>query len=570
MGLDLYHRAPMFARVLVCGFRRSTLALLLIVVAVGSVWALPASAQASSTQTSILMDDDQLIYASSAHVKQVMEEIAALGINTVKVSMVWALVAPDANSTKEPSFDATNPNAYPNGAWSRYDLVVKLAQELNMGVYFQLTGPAPAWAVAKGNPPAGGHSWSYEPNPREFEQFAEAVGTRYSGSFVPPSNKSGSASGITLPLPVTGLNLDNPLVSSTAPTTPGALPRVEWWGIWNEPNEIGWLSPQVRKVDHHWVPYSPVLDRQLTDAGYAGLVATGHGSDTILIAETASGGQTQPIPFVRAYYCVGSSWRPLRGSAAAALDCPTSGSPSKFVAENPGLFHSAGFAHHPYSFDQPPNLTFKTNPGIIMLANLGVFERALDRIFHAYDQPTGFPLYLTEWGYKTNPPNPFVHTSLTEQADWLNEGEYMTYNDPRVKALAQFLLVDDTPRQGAVPGTLSYWSTFQTGLLYANGKAKPSYAAFRLPIWVPDAHSGPAVTVWGELRPAAHAGDQVATLEFRTSSLGQWSNLRSIETGNPEGYLLSHVDIPQGGQVRLAWPDPVSNEIDYSRTVDIK
>lgn len=547
---------------------RYALAVGLTLGALAALWAAPGRALASPTQTSILMDDDQLIYASPAHVKSVMEQIAALGINTVKVSMVWSLVAPKASSTHKPSFNATDPNAYPPGAWTRYDTIVMLAQQLNLGVYFQLTAPAPAWAVVGGRIPAGGHSWSHEPNAKEFGQFAEAVGRRYSGTFVPPgAAKSGSPVSLP-PLPSTLFNLNNPLSSGTAPATPNALPRVRWWGLWNEPNEIGWLSPQTRTVDHRTVLYSPMLDRQLADAAYNGLVAGGHKGDTILVGETASGGQTQPLPFVRAFYCVGATYRPLRGSAAAALGCPTSGRPSTFVAQNPALFQS-GFAHHPYSFDQPPNVPFKTNPGIITLANLGRLGRALDYAFRSYGQPTGFPLYLTEWGYKTNPPNPFVHTTLTQQALWLNEGEYMTWRDPRVRALAQFLLVDDGPRQGATPGTLSYWSTFQTGLYYTNGRAKPSMAAFRIPIWVPVARTGRSVTVWGELRPAAHAGDQAAVLEFRATAAANWIDLRNVQTANPEGYIVAHVDIASPGQIRLGWYNAATDNVDYSRTVNI-
>ena len=47
-------------------------------------------------------------------------------------------------------------------------------------MYFQLTAPAPAWAVAPGKPTQG-YPWSQEPNPTDFNQFVEAVATRYSG-----------------------------------------------------------------------------------------------------------------------------------------------------------------------------------------------------------------------------------------------------------------------------------------------------------------------------------------------------------------------------------------------------
>jgi hypothetical protein len=530
----------------------------------------PAPALASSTEQSILMDDNQLIYAPPAHVAERMREIASLGINVVKVSLVWQLVAPKADATQEPDFDATDPNAYPAGAWNRYDLIVQLAQELGLTVYFQLTAPAPNWAVTPTGQ-TGAHTWTHTPNAQEFGQFVKAAATRYSGTFVPPAGTVPAPPVLTLPLPgVPPISVPNPFGGPGQPAPSGPLPRVSWWGIWNEPNELPWLSPQTRTVAHRQVLVAPALYRGLLDAGYAALRQTGHAGDTILIGETASGGQIKPVQFIQALYCVSRSFRPLRGTAATSLSCPASGNPAAFVAAHPGLFHSAGFAHHPYSFDEPPNKPFRHTPAIIMLGNLGGLERGLDRTFGAYHQPTGVPLYLTEWGYKTDPPNPFVHTSLDEQANWLNQGEYMTWRDPRIRALAQFLLVDDLPRSGAVPGTLAYWSTFQSGLLYSNGRPKPSYDAFRIPIWLPSARHGARVPIWGELRPADHATVQYAVVDYRRSARASWTTLGEAETANPEGFLLSHVRIPAAGMVRLDWLDSATGTVYYSRSVAVR
>jgi hypothetical protein len=533
-----------------------------LVVAGSGLGAAAAPARASTTERSILMDDEQLIYASPAHVEASMEQMAKLGIDTVKVSVVWSLVAPDATARRAPHFDATDPNAYPDGAWARYDLVDELAHQLGLGLYFQLTAPAPDWAVQPG---ARGpeHFWSHEPNPTEFGEFAEAVGRRYNGSFVPPAGTPDPL--VSLPF---GLSLGT--TAGTGSFTSQPLPPVTWWGIWNEPNEHAWLSPQLRRYHGRTVPFSPLLERRLTDAGYGGLVDAGHVHDTILIGELASGGSVEPIPFVRDLYCLGPRYRPLRGSAAAALGCPASGSGADFVDAHPALFHAAGFAHHPYSFDHEPNTPFASAPATITLANLGALERALDRSLRAYRQRAGMPFYLTEWGYKTNPPNPFVHTSLSQQATWLNEGEYMSWRDPRVKALAQYLLYDSLPRQGAAPGTLSYWSTFQSGLYYHDGRAKPSLDAFRLPIWLPRARPGRRVTVWAELRPAKHTGPQSGVIDFRASPAASWTPLVTVQTANSEGFVLAHVNIPRRGMIRLAWSDPASGAVDYSRTVPIR
>jgi hypothetical protein len=575
-------RRALIARALIAG--------LASVLAFSVAGATPA--RASDTEQSILMDDSQLIYASPAHVEQTLERIAELGIDRVKVSMVWSLIAPDPNSSTPPQFDATDPNAYPQGVWDRYDLVDEVATQLGLGVYWQLTGPAPSWAVT----PTGvkkAHSWSHMVDAPAFGQFVQAVGARYDGSFVPPSSEpapppftipvdgltpSGVAAGsiaataplgATLPVTTTltgNSGVTGPAGNTGTATTGAALPAVTWWGIWNEPNELAWLSPQFRGRDE---PYSPGLYRRMLDAAWSALAATGHEHDTIMLGETASGGTIGPIPFVRDLYCVSANDRPLSGRSAARMLCPTSGSRSAFVVANPGLFEAAGFAHHPYSFDQPPNLPFKHEPNIITLANLGGLEKTLDRIFVAYGHKPGIPLYLTEWGYKTNPPNPFAHTSLNQQATWLNEGEFMTWSDSRIRALAQFLLVDDLPRAGARPGTLSYWSTFQSGLMFADGTQKPSYGAFRLPIWLPDPHTGPAVTVWAQVRPADHSQVSYAELEFRSVPSASWGSLTELQTSSQQGYIYTHVALPARGQVRLEWLDPSTGDVDYSRTVSV-
>lgn len=532
----------------------------------------PSQAAASITMESILMDDDQLIYATPGHVNSELRALKALGIDRIKVSVVWSLVAPAANSTHEPAFDATDPAAYPSGVWNRYDTVVRLAARYGLGVYFQLTAPAPAWAVSRSQPHQG-YAWSNQPNPTYFGQFAEAVGRRYSGTYTaadPPAPASGSGGGVTLPVvpitipPVPGLGGSQP-----APSQPAPLPRVSYWGLWNEPNEGAWLNPQWRRGPHgSRILVAPVIYRRMVDAAYEGLAAAGHGSDTILIGETASGGTTTPVPFVRALYCVGGHQQPLTGAAARALSCPASGNRRQFVAQNPGLFHITGYAHHPYGFDAPP--TRVVNPAIITLADLPHFEDVLEQIFDAYGElpQGGVPLYLTEYGYKTDPPNPFVRTSLAQQALWLNQSEYLAWQMPYVRALAQFLLVDEPPNTKEPRGSLRYWGTFQTGLIMRGGPDKPGYYAFRIPIWVPHPRHGSRVTVWGELRPADHSGLQYAVLQYQPRGSG-WQQLREIQTASPEGFLVAHVAIPAAGNVRLAWPSPAGG-VEYSRVVAIK
>ncbi len=491
------------------------------------------------------MDDQQLIYSSPARVAWTLEQAKSLGIDRIKVSVVWYLVAPQPTSAQRPKFNAADPAAYPPGAWTRYDQIVSAARSLGLRVYFQLVPPAPTWAVARGRATQG-YSWSHNPSASEFGQFVHAVGRRYSGSYIPPST-DGRA---------------------------GSLPRVDYWAIWNEPNEGPWLNPQFRTTGHgrhrHLLYVAPSLYRGLVDAAWKALQSTGHAGDTVLIGETSSYGWIFPLPFVQHLYCVSRRNQPLTGRRAVQVGCPRSGNRARFVARHPGLFDASGYAHHPYSFDVPPNTVFP-NPNLITLANLGRLERTLDVIFGRYGRhpPGGLAMYLTEWGYKSNPPNPYVKTSLSQQAAWLNQGEYMTWKDPRVRALSQFLLVDDTPHAGKRVGSREYWATFQTGLMYVNNGLKPAYSAFRIPIWVPDPRHGSGVLVWGQLRPADHTSAAYGMLEYQSGCQGAWTPLQEIQTDSPEGFLETRVAIPAATCVRLSWLDPSTGVTYSSRTVKI-
>src|SRR5579859_4300824 len=116
------------------------------------VCALPARALASNTQVSMLMDDDQLIYVSNQHMVQTLQTIHTLGVDVVKVSLVWQLVAPAPFSRTKPNFDDTNPAAYPPGAWSRYDNLVEVAGTMTGAP--KPTTPQPSRSTSSSSPAA--------------------------------------------------------------------------------------------------------------------------------------------------------------------------------------------------------------------------------------------------------------------------------------------------------------------------------------------------------------------------------------------------------------------------------
>jgi hypothetical protein len=277
-----------------------------------------------------------------------------------------------------------------------------------------------------------------------------------------------------------------------------------------------------------------------------------------------------PIPFVRALYCLDASDRRLTGGAAAAAGCPQTGDSGAFVAANPGLFRATGFAHHPYSFFLGPAVSM-SDPNFVPLSDLSRLERGLDAAFHAYGVSQSLGLYLTEYGYVTNPPNPYRGVSLPTQSRYLNEAQYTAWRDPRVHALSQFLLYDSPPDARFPRGSLRYWSTFQTGLLYQNGVAKPSFASYRVPLLVPDptVAKGRATLIWAMLRPAPHDSSQQARVQWQSAGGGAFRTLTTVGVRNPNGVLAVKVEVPATGAVRVAWRAP-DGATYYSRSAGVR
>lgn len=519
----------------------------------------------STNLESIFQDDQYLVYSSTPVVERTLDTLRSLGADRIRVTILWHAIAPAPDSpTRPPGFVASDPASYPPGAFAPYDRLVELARARGIGVDFNVSAAGPLWAMG-GHSPEAHYIDVYEPSAIDFGQFVTAVGRRYDGSYAPSAAQRGALRALGV-------------------AVSGRLPRVSYWSVWNEPNQPGWLSPQWRVVGGSRVMFSPVLYRSYVDAAWSALGATGHTvqSDTILVGELAPEGgggaapaeqPIDPLGFLRALYCVDSSYRALSGSAAAALGCPNGGGGKAFVAAHPGLFDATGFAHHPYAFFLPPNVGYPSTPadaGFVPLVQLSRLEHALDSIYSAYGVSRKIPIYLTEYGYETNPPNPFRGVSLQRQAEYIDEAQYMASQDPRVRSMSQFLLYDAAPDRSFPPGTIGYWSTFQTGLQFANGTRKPSFYAYQLPIWIPSAtfSSGGSVLVWGMLRPAPHNSKQHAQIEWRGAS-GAYRTLSTVFTDNYNAVFTVQIKPPGSGLVRIAWRSPAGAVL-YSRAASVR
>jgi hypothetical protein len=568
--------------------RRGPVLPVFLAVAAAVALGAPASASAASDQETQFQDDTLLVFRTPSQVAQTLDTLRGLGVDRIRVSMYWNIIAPSPTADTKPSFNAADPSSYPQDGWRRYDLIDQLATQRGIAVNWNLVPPTPAWAGAKtSDPNFAGH---YQPDPQEYGQWAQAVGVRYSGSYVPPPDTSsgsggsgGGGSGGAPPIPpIIGtaaqarVAADDPVARAAAAA--GALPRVSFYSLWNEGNEYRFLAPQWGFAGSRAIEPAAAIYRSLVDAGYAGLTASGHGGDAILVGETAPKGKSYPGPtnsikplrFLRAVYCVGPSLRPLTGEVARALGCPTADQARQFPAQHPALFRATGWGHHPYSLVTPPGQR-SPDPDDVGVADLARLETSLRRIFGRYGiRRAGLPIYVTEFGYQSRPPDPFGFPPGL-QAAFLNQSEYQAYRDRQIRAYSQFLLVDDRPLTQYPRNSTLYWSSFQTGIVALNGVPKPSYYAFRLPIYLPATRrrsAGP-LRVWGDLRPAPNGTRQTATVQFRPRGRGtRWRAVGRLSTVNSRNYVDGRVRFTRSGTVRLAWSSPASGTL-YSREVGV-
>jgi hypothetical protein len=482
---------------------------------------LPATAAASPQQVSMMMDDDLLVYRDDPTRDAAMNRMKQLGVDYVRVTVLWSVVAERAKSTaaRRRKFDPRNPSTYPIRNWDRYDRLVRHARRIGMGVYFNVTPPGPPWS--RGRAPRGLRDVvkrAWKPKPAEFAKFVEAVGRRFSGRYRDENDAR------------------------------EAIPRVTFWSLLNEPNQGGWLSPQYERGRMR----SPAMARELYLRGRAALDRTGHGRDTILFGETAPLGsslrnQTSPIRPKRFY-------REMLCQSRRSFRCD--------LFEKYGPIRATGIAHHPYTKNVSP-LVRDDHPDSITMANASHLHDLIDQLARrTKNVPRGLPVYMTEFGFETNPPDPFSGVPVARQAEWNQLGEFLAYANPRIASQTQFLLRDVAPVAGARRNTKPYWFTYQSGLYYNNDVAKPAANAYFFPFLASPAGRN-AANVWGQLRfrPNALPPGVQDTVQVQHQAAGstEWRDVGGpITVTNPMGYFTARVDYPGAGQLRAIWNPPLA------------
>src|SRR5206468_1486435 len=192
------------------------------------------------------------------------------------------------------------------------------------------------------------------------------------------------------------------------------LGRVHRYILWNEPNLSFWLSPQYA---------APQMYRNLVNAA-APAIRSVDPSAQLLVGALAP--RSQPLSFLRTLGCVDARYRRIRTGGCRSFH-PIS---------------ATALAYHPHSVTDSPTQPF---PGAddANLASLGRLEAVLDRLRNAGRLRIGGGLWLDEYGYQTNPPDPFLGVSPAKQDTWLQEAAYVTSRNPRAKLPTQYARQDE-------------------------------------------------------------------------------------------------------------------------------
>lgn len=442
----------------------------------------------------VIQDDAALLYRSPARVRRALDRMSRHGVDRVRITASWRQLAPDREAARKPAFDATDAGEYDRTALARLDRAVDGARARGMGVMLDLGFFAPRWAIAR--PGRNGRN-VWRPSVREYRLYTRAMARHFDG-------------------------------------------RVRLWTSWNEPNHGVFLRPQ-------WAgrrPYSPHLYRRLHNAAYDEVKAASR-RNRVLIGGLSSfgtpgrgpGRNMGPLRFTRELACVDARLRPRRGGPCR-----------RFRA-----LRADGFAHHPYSQETAPEAN---DPGAdrVQVGELAKLTSLLGELERRGRFTRRLPLYLTEYGYQTDPPDPGRPSPATVgryqgQALWLG------WRSARTRQFPQFLLYDIGPDLSRPARSAARWRDYQSGLYDHRGRPKPEVLrGFELPfhaLAVRDERGADAVAVFGQVRP--RRGTQTVAIQ-RQGPDGRWRDVPSSPVAGGAGGCAAFATDGQGLYRRLV-PD---------------
>jgi hypothetical protein len=327
---------------------------------------------------------------------------------------------------------------------------------------------APQWAQRCKAPPEGSAGDLCDPDPAALEVFARAAARRYSGHF-------------------------------------GGLPQVIYWQGMNEPNLSLFFYPQFVNGK----PVSPALYRNLINSFYAGVKSVDPSNLVIAggLGPIAVPGYTiGPMQFTRLLLCMKGREkpRPLKGSCHGGV-------------------HFDIFDIHPYTTGSPTHEGGKDDVEMGDLGKLQTLLRAADRAGRIKGKFKRTPLWINEFSWDTNPPDP-GGLPMQIESRWVAESLYVAWR-AGISHFSWYSLRDER-----YDPARSFPETLQSGLYFRGAtveqdQPKEILYAFRFPFVAYPTESG--VSLWG--RTPDSSGGKVTIQLLRH---GSWRDALVVQAGS--------------------------------------
>ena len=366
----------------------------------------------------------------------------AAGAREVHMAIPWYDIAPPAPPA---GWQPENP-ADPHYDWSYMDKGVLNAVAAGLTPILMVDG-APKWAQRCQAPAAGAAGDLCDPDPAALAAFATAAARRYSGNF-------------------------------------GGLPKVSYWQVLNEPNLSLFFYPQFSATGK---PVSPHLYRALTNSFYAAVKAVdpaniviAGGLGPIAVPKYTIG----PMKFTRLYLCMVGRTKPH----------PTKGNCD-------GGVHFDVFDIHPYTTGAPTHEGGRDDVQMGDLEKLQRLLRAADKANRIKGRYKHTPLWIEEFSWDTNPPDP-GGLPMKIESRWVAEALYIAWK-AGVKHFSWYSLRDEK-----YDPSRSFSETLQSGLYFRGAtleqdQPKEILSAFRFPFVAYPGDKG--MSYWGRT-PDSSAG----------------------------------------------------------------
>lgn len=411
---------------------------------------------------------------------------AATGARFVRLPVYWAGIAPTAQPASWQPEDPSDPRYH----WGRLDDVVSNAVAAGLTPVLQVDG-GPKWAQ-RCQAPSFARVPMCDTSPDALAAFATAAARRYNGKFE-------------------------------------GLPRVQYWQALNEPNLSLFFNPQFDGNN----PVSPYLYRALLNRFAAAVkgvdpsnlvIAAGLGP--IAVPKYTIG----PMRFARLLLCMRGHNHPR---------------PTKGDCEGGVRFDI--FAIQPYTTGGP---THEGGVNDVEMGDLGKLRNLIDAANRAGRIQGSFkhtPLWITEFSWDSNPPDP-GGLPMSIETRWTAEALYRAWR----AGVSHFFWY--SLRDSAHDPSVPYSESLESGLYFrgatvAQDQPKEFLYAFRFPFVSYPRKQG--LEFWG--RTPNSAGGRVALQLLRRGVWRTAARVRADASGIFTGTIRSRYGRHKRGRVRAVY-----------------